>query len=254
MQKITKRLYLQKPFYEWFSRKMTEYFKENEYYFDFENNKFDMDNFIKTFVEPYEKISTESFNQIAEMQTALVSHKLNKKFIFKIIPIKQQDACNALVWTLLQVDYLKFFDIQDKGELTKSEHDELLGYYDERNKQCLFCSRPDKDEHGNIFDGRTKFCFFENRKNPKIKTTIEEYSEDCCSGKWRLLYSNLINNISRIENESQLKHKKLSEEEKIQRIIEVFIDFCEELLEHNLYNKYTVQTEESSAKVIEAFK
>lgn len=254
MEKITKRLYLQKPFYEWFSRKMTEYFKENEHYFDFENNQFNMNDFNKNFVEPYEKVPTELFDQIAEMQTALVSHRLNKKFIFKIVPIKESDACNALVWTLLQVDYLKFFEIMEQGELSEAEHDELLGYYDERYKQCLLCSKPNEDEYGNKFDGRTKFCFFENRKNPEIKTSLDEYSEDCCSGKWRLWYSNLINKISRIENEYQVKHQNIDENEKKERIIESFIQFCEELFEHNLNNRYIVQTKETPAKLIEAFK
>ena len=155
-----------------------------------------------------------------------------KNFIPKDAPVifkvdfEINNLPNAIDWLLVNIADLKFFDMEG------IEYKQIFN-------QCHYCGEPNEFKHikGNKkFNKKVRFCHSYDCKNlDKTDGSNPLEHEHCCFGKYAQAKKKLY---------QQMKAKKISQEEKIEK----FIAYCENRLEECQNIKWTPQTNKTAAK------
>ena len=218
-------------FENWFKSKYTEFnikdFKELDFIGELELEKEDVDKYIDSIINippnfMENLVKYIAFRYKADFLGDASPFAINIKFSMNRMP-------NALNWVRVNVKELNIFEISCSIEpfnqcrwcgkpnsYINFEMNNLKIDFDRKNKYCHSCKKMDKMDRQ-----------YDSRTNP-------QHHKNCCYGEWAAKKKELL---------QKLKISEKTQNEKIQ----IFIDFCEELLKHNQDIEYTIQTENQKA-------
>ncbi len=217
--------------------------------------------FVEKFINPYIGYSLEELKIITKEQTRLSAHYLGKIVLFDI-NVGEQTHYNALHWLMVNIAELnlngldffylseeEYYDycIENRDSPFYDYMDFVHGFTQEPYKQCHFCGQPDKDKTKKKFNKRRIFCHSYNcaEDEPNIK----EHEEDCCFRQWKIIKKHYRQKLNRALSGKRLK----SLQERKEKVIHIFLEFCEYRFKENLSIKYEIQAENKKSEIINQY-
>jgi hypothetical protein len=218
--------------YKFLFEPLLKWFRYN-WGFAFEDNlpalsDFEKENFNKIFIEPYINRSKEDLKLISKYQTNYIFETYGKQIFFNVSIEEKPSYFKAIDWVMVNIKELNLEGLNFSYEY---HYDDVMEeFYREPYKQCRCCGRLDKDTRtntkNNTFNNKSKFCHLNDCELTSLNPN--DHEEGCCYREWKIIKKHLKQKFKRI-----MLNKKSSRNEKEKTITDLFIQFCNDRLEHN---------------------